>query len=96
MNSSSAESLNETGPESTGVSCASRGASMTDRYDLLLASIAASNKFMVQMFIFALLAVIAYPVLNWTPVWMRRPAKYIYLALMLAAFILTTVLSGHM
>ncbi len=49
--------------------------------------------FLVQMFLFALVAVIAYPVLDWTPAFIRRPAKYIYLALMLAAFIFTTVYS---
>ena len=62
---------------------------MTERYDLLISSIAATNLFMVQMFLFALVAVIAYPVLDWTPTWIRRPAKYLYLAFMLAAFLAT-------
>jgi hypothetical protein len=69
---------------------------MTARYDLLINSINASDKFMVNMFLFALTAVIAYPVLEWTPVWMRRPAKYLYLTFMLAAFIFTTVYSSGM
>jgi hypothetical protein len=64
---------------------------MTNRYDLLISSIAASNQFMVQMALFALVAVITYPVLEWMPAWVRRPAKYLYLVFMLAAFILTTV-----
>lgn len=66
---------------------------MTDRFTLLNNAIAASNHFMVIMFLFALTAVIAYMVLDWTPAWMRRPAKYLYLVFLLAAF-LTTVYFG--
>jgi hypothetical protein len=66
---------------------------VTDRYLLLINSIQATNLFIVQMFLFAIFAVIAYPVLAWTPAWMRRPAQALYLASMLAAFIFVTVYS---
>lgn len=61
------------------------------RYELFINAMSQTNNFMVQMFLFALLAVIAYPVLDWTPALIRRPAKYIYLAFLLVAFIFTTV-----
>jgi len=64
---------------------------MTDRYDLLIKSINDTNYFIVRLFLFALLLVIAYPVLDWTPAWMRRPAKFIYLAFLPVMFILSTI-----
>lgn len=68
---------------------------MTPRYELLINAIDASNLFIVRMFLFALLAVAAYPVLNWTPAWMRRPAQGFYLACLLAMFIFVTVYSAQ-
>jgi hypothetical protein len=68
---------------------------MTNRYAELINSINATDTFIVKMFLFALFAVLAYPVLSWTPAIMRRPAQAIYLALMLAAFIFVTVYSGQ-
>ena len=66
---------------------------MTDRYDLLVNSIHASDLFITHMFLFALAAVIAYPVLGWTPAWMRTWSQRVYLACMLLAFIFVTVAS---
>jgi hypothetical protein len=57
------------------------------RYELLIAGIHDTNIFIVRIFLFTLLAVIAYPVLGWTPAWMRKPAQVIYLALMLILFV---------
>ncbi len=68
---------------------------MTPRYEMLINAIAASDLFIVRMFLFALVMVIAYPVLDWTPAWMRRPAQGIYLASLLAMFIFTTVFSAQ-
>lgn len=67
---------------------------MTSRYDVLIASIAASNLFIVQMFLIAFAAVIAYPILAWTPAWMRRHAEHIYLASLLGLFFATVFLGG--
>lgn len=69
---------------------------MTPRYEMLINAIAASDLFIVRMFLFALVTVIAYPVLDWTPAWMRRPAKVLYLAVLLAMFIFVTVFSAGM
>jgi hypothetical protein len=66
---------------------------MTDRYILLINSIHATDLFIVQMFLFAFFAVLAYPALGWTAPWMRRTMRVIYLAFMLAAFIFVTVYS---
>ena len=68
---------------------------MTDRYDLLIASIQASDLLITRTFLYALFAVIAYPILDWTPHWLRRPARYLYLGSLLAAFIFITVFSWH-
>ncbi len=68
---------------------------MTPRYEMLINAIAASDLFIVRMFLFALVMVIAYPVLDWTPAWMRRPAQGIYLASLLAMFIFVTVFSAQ-
>lgn len=67
---------------------------MTPRYELLITSIANADLFIVRMFLFAIAVVITYPVLNWTPAWMRRPAKYFYLASLLIMFIFVTVYSA--
>jgi hypothetical protein len=56
------------------------------RYELLINSISQANILTVRLFLFALFAVIAYPVLGWTPAWMRRPAQYTYLASVLLIF----------
>jgi hypothetical protein len=66
---------------------------MTNRYVLLINSIMATDLFITKMFLFSVLAVAAYLTLEWTPPWMRRPAKYLYLAFMLTAFIFVTVYS---
>ena len=67
---------------------------MTNRYEMLINSIHATDVFIVQMFLFALCAVIAVPVLQWTPAWMRKPAQAIYAITVLALFIFATVYSG--
>lgn len=67
---------------------------MTSRYDLLIESISASNLFIVQMFLFAFAAVIAYPILGWTPAWMQKPARYLYLATLLGGFFVTVFFGG--
>lgn len=69
---------------------------MTNRYELLITSIASSDRFLVQMFLFALIAVVAYRVLEWTPVFVRRFFQYVYLILGLACFIFVTVYSWQM
>lgn len=56
------------------------------RYELLINGIHNTNIFIIRIFLFTLLAVIAYPVLNWTPAWMRKAAQIIYLAFMLILF----------
>lgn len=64
------------------------------RYELLIESIKSTNQFIVWMFLFALTALIAYRVLDWTPTWLRRPVKYLYLATMLGISIFITVYSA--
>lgn len=66
---------------------------MTNRYELLLGAIADTDRFLVQMFLFALVAIIAYRTLEWTPLFIRRPVKYLYLLMGLACFIFATVYS---
>lgn len=66
---------------------------MTNRYELLMNSIHASDTFIVQMALFAFFVIVSYESLKWLPVWMRRPAQWSYLAFVLAAFILVTVYS---
>jgi drug/metabolite transporter (DMT)-like permease len=68
---------------------------MTTRYELLINAINNSNDFITRMFLFALAAVLAWPVLEWTPHWMRRPVKYLYLASLLGMFIFATVFSAQ-
>lgn len=67
---------------------------MTHRYELLINSIHASDTFIVQMFLFALLAIVAYKSLDWTPAMLRRPSQWLYLATALGLFILVTVYSS--
>lgn len=66
---------------------------MTNRYELLMNSIHASDEVIVKLFLFAVFVVISYASLNWTPPPMRRPAQWLYLAFVLAMFILVTVYS---
>jgi hypothetical protein len=68
---------------------------MTNRYDLLIAALNSTDASIVKMFWYALVAVIAYAVLAWTPAWLRRPAQSIYLAMGLIAFVFITVYSWH-
>jgi len=67
---------------------------MTQRYNELLNAINATDEFIVKIFLFALLIVVSYPVLNWCPAWMRRPAQSALLLFILGAFVFTTVYSG--
>ena len=69
---------------------------MSGRYDLFVAALAESNHIIVQMFLYTLLGVVAYPVIEWTPAWMRRPLRYAYLAAMLIAFVFVPVYSGSL
>ncbi len=69
---------------------------MTNRYELLINAINQSDSFLVKMFLFALIAVLAYPVLDWTPAFIRRPMRYGYLVFALAAFIFATVYSWQL
>jgi hypothetical protein len=56
------------------------------RYELLVDGIHDTNLFIVRIFLFTLFAVAAYPVLGWTPTWMRMHSQRIYLGLMLVLF----------
>lgn len=67
---------------------------MTPRYDLLLHAIQSNNNTITTLAIFAGLIVIAYHALAWTPQFIRRPARYLYLAAMLIVSLLTTVYFG--
>ena len=69
---------------------------MTDCYYVLLASIQATDDFILKMFLYSLAAVSAYPVLGWTPAWMRRPAQTIYLAVGLIGFIAMLIAFGFL
>jgi len=66
---------------------------MTNRYELLINSIHASDTFIVQMFLFAIFVVISYASLTWLPLWMRGVSQQLFLAFVLVAFILVTVYS---
>lgn len=66
---------------------------MTHRYDLLINSIHASDTFIVQMFLFAVLVVVAYASLGWTPAMMRRPSQWLYMAFALVMFVFTIAYS---
>lgn len=65
---------------------------MTNRYEMLIAAIQNSNLFITQMFLFAFFALLAWQVLDWTPLILRRPFKYIYAASVLALFLVTVFL----
>lgn len=67
---------------------------MTQRYDLLLHAITTTNNTILTLAVFAALMVIAYHALAWTPQFIRRPARYLYLAAMLIVSLLTTVYFG--
>ncbi len=64
---------------------------MTNRYDLLINSIHASDAIITNLFLFALLAVVAYASLGWTPAMLRRPAQWLYMACALVLFLITLV-----
>jgi hypothetical protein len=65
---------------------------MTNRYEMLIQAIQNSNLFITQMFLFALFALLAWKILDWTPPILRRPFKYLYAASMLALFLVTVFL----
>lgn len=64
------------------------------RYELLIQAMHDTNVFVVRLFLFALFAVLAYPVLGWTPEWMRAPAQRIYLVLLLILFAAVFILGS--
>ncbi len=68
---------------------------MTNRYNELINAINATDSFIVKMFLFAFFAVMAAPVLQWVPAWMRKPAETIYAVTLLALFVFVTVYSGR-
>lgn len=68
---------------------------MTNRYDLLINAIRTTNETILMLALFAVLIITAYHSLVWTPAFMRRPAKYLYLATMLVLSVLTTVYFGQ-
>jgi hypothetical protein len=68
---------------------------MTSRYDLLIDAIRTTNLSVVRMFLFALIAVLAYASLAWTPAWMRRPAQVAFKALALIGFVFVIIYSGQ-
>jgi hypothetical protein len=67
---------------------------MTPEYLRFINATYQADDYVVRMFLFALLAIVAYPALAWLPAWMRRPAQLIYLALMLVVFVATVYLSS--
>lgn len=68
---------------------------MTNRYDLLINAIRTTNTTILMLALFAVGMIVAYYTLDWTPAFMRRPAKYLYLATMLVLSLLTTVYFGQ-
>ena len=68
---------------------------MTARYDLLLDAILTKNGMILNLFLFALAMVLAWYALDWTPAWMRRPARWCYVASLLIIFS-ATVIFGSM
>jgi hypothetical protein len=66
---------------------------MTNRYYDLLASIASTDEFIVQMFLFSVAAVLGYQTLGWLPAWLIRPMRYGYLASLLVLFFTTVFFS---
>lgn len=64
---------------------------MTERYDMFIKALRDTNNFIAQMFLFAVLAIAAYRALDWLPDWLRCPARYLYLAFVLAASIFIPV-----
>ena len=64
---------------------------MTNRYAELLASIAATDEFILKCMLYVLALIITYLVLEWVPVFFRRFFKWLYLLYVLAAFIFVTV-----
>lgn len=66
---------------------------MTNRYEMLIEAIQNSNLFITQMFLFALAALLAWKILDWTPTILRRPFRYLYAASMLALFLVTVFIA---
>lgn len=67
---------------------------MTPRYDLFVGSIHQADLFLVQMFLFALAVIAAYPALGWLPAFFRRPMQWFYLSVLLALYLATVYLSA--
>lgn len=67
---------------------------MTARYDLLINAILTTNGMILNLFLFAAGAVLAWHSLNWTPAWMQRPARYVYVAALIGILLSTVILSG--
>ena len=67
---------------------------MSERYFIYLAALERSDRIIAQLFLYALALVVAYAVLDWVPVIIRRPLKYFYLAAVLFAFVFVTVFSS--
>lgn len=66
---------------------------MTNRYDLFLDALHKSNLSIVQVFLFACFVIVAWRFLDWTPPFLRRPAKYLYLVSILGLFLVTVFLA---
>lgn len=67
---------------------------MTNRYEMLIEAIANSNLFITQMFLFALCAILGYQALKWTPAFLQRPVRYVYLGSLLGLFLVTVFIRG--
>ena len=67
---------------------------MSERYELFVNALSESNLVIARMALYALSAVVAYPALEWVPVFIRRPLQYAYLAALLFAFVFVTVFSA--
>lgn len=64
------------------------------RYELLIRSIQDTDDYIVKLFLFSILTVLAYPVLGWTPSWIRKPAQLTYLATALILFMAVLILGS--
>jgi hypothetical protein len=67
---------------------------MSERYYLYIAALEQSSRIITQLFLYALALVAAWPALEWVPVIIRRPAKYVYLSALLVIFFATVFLSS--
>lgn len=66
---------------------------MTPRFDLYVAALRQTDLFLVQMFLFAAALIVTPFVLRWLPAAWQRPAKTLYYAFVLVAFLATVLLS---